>query len=419
MQSIRGMHDILPEEIKYWQYIYSTAHKILGLANYNEIRTPIIEETSLFLRTIGETTDIINKEMYSFNDQGNRSITLRPEGTASIARAVLQHKLYKIQAIQKLWYLGPMFRYERPQQGRQRQFHQLGIECYGSNNPILDAEIIYLATQVLTSLQCTDYFLEINSIGHAEDRIRYRDSLKNYLTKYEDSLDNESKKYLATNPLRILDMKECHIQEILHEAPKLTEFINHESHKHFTEVKAYLNSLNIKYNINTNLVRGLDYYNNTVFEIKTKQLGTQNTICGGGRYNNLTTQLGGELIPAAGWGIGIERLLLMIKNKIDINEDTLYIYLIMKTHEGIKYGLSLIPLFYDYQLTYEIDLSSSSLQKQIQKASKKKAKICIIIGENEVMNNHITVKWLDTYKQQTYLLPDFKQILQSLKDEII
>lgn len=419
MQSIRGMHDILPEEIIYWQHIYSTAHKILGLANYKEIRTPLLEQTELFLRSIGDDTDIINKEMYSFNDQGNRSLTLRPEGTASIARALLQHKLHKLQAIQKLWYLGPMFRYERPQQGRQRQFHQLGIECYGSNDAILDAEIIYLATRILSSFNFDDYIVEINSIGSLEDRIKYRHELKNYLHKYHDSLDDESKQYLETNPIRILDTKKNKIQDILHEAPKLNQFLNTESKIHFTQVIEYLNSFNIRYKINPNLVRGLDYYNNTVFEVKTKQLGTQDTICGGGRYNNLTKQLGGQTIPAAGWGIGIERLLLIAKDKILIDPDILYIYLITKSHEGIKYGLTLIPIFHEYDLKYEIDLSSSSLQKQIKKASKKKAKICVIIDEDEVLNNCITVKWLDTYKQKSYSLSDFKEEIKLLKKNIL
>lgn len=415
MKSIRGMHDILPNEIKYWQHIYSKAHKILGSANYNEIRTPVLEDTSLFLRSIGENTDIINKEMYTFNDQANRSLTLRPEGTASIARAILQHKLYKTKNLNKLWYIGPMFRYERPQQGRQRQFHQLGLECYGSNSPVLDAETIYLAQQMLIALQCDKYSIEINSIGSMEDRNKYEIELKKYLTIYYNELDDDSKQSLNSNPLKILDSKHHHTKDILQNAPKLLDFLNLEAHNHFLQVQDYLSSFGIEYKINPTLVRGLDYYNNTVFEIKTGMLGTQDTICGGGRYNYLTEQLNGKFIPAIGWGIGIERLLLLIQEKIILEETPLHIYLAMRGHEAIKYGLQLVPLFQLHNLKYEIDLSNSSFQKQIQKASRQNTKICIIVGEDEVKQQQFTLKWLDKHTQTICKMDNIATELSKLK----
>lgn len=415
MQSIRGMYDILPEDIKYWQHIYHTALQVLGRASYHEIRTPIIEETSLFLRSIGEDTDIVNKEMYNFIDKSNRKLTLRPEGTASVARAIVQHGLCSEQHLQKLWYLGPMFRYERPQHGRQRQFHQLGLECYGSDSPILDAEIIYLANNLLETLGCNNYRIEINSIGSSENREKYQIALKNYLKKYEKDLDKRSKIQIITNPIKLLDSKNMDILQILEEAPNIQDFLDRRGIEHFEKVQASLESLDINFTINNKLVRGLDYYNNTVFEIKTNLLGTQDTICGGGRYDELTQQLGANKIHAIGWGIGVERLLLLIKDKIVIENQRLSIYLAMQGDNAIQYGLTLIPFFHSYNLTYEMDISDIGFQKQIKKANQKGALICVIIGENERKNQQITVKWLQEYKQAVYSRQDFLDTIKNIE----
>nr|YP_009314620.1 Histidine-tRNA ligase [Liagoropsis maxima]SCW22874.1 Histidine-tRNA ligase [Liagoropsis maxima] len=419
MQSIRGMHDILPDEISYWQHIYNMALKILNTANYKEIRTPIVESTSLFLRSIGQDTDIVNKEMYTFLDQGKRHLTLRPEGTASIARAIIQHKLCEPTTIQRVWYLGPMFRYERPQQGRQRQFHQLGLECYGSINPIVDAEIIYLAQTILHALECTDFTIEINSIGTLENREEYKIRLRHYLEKYKNDLDNESQSKLYTNPLRILDSKEPKIHEILYYAPNLADCLDPKSMIHFQSLQEYLKSLNIKFKINRQLVRGLDYYNDTVFEINTNLLGTQGTICGGGRYDSLTEQLGGKRIPAVGWGIGIERLLLLIKDKIELKNNKLCIYIATQNSCYLQYSLQIIPIIQQYGLKYELDLSGSVLKKQLQKALKKQAMLCLIIGEEEVKNSSITLKWLTKYDQYTYTISDFINLVPNIYAEYL
>nr|YP_009313186.1 Histidine-tRNA ligase [Dermonema virens]SCW21440.1 Histidine-tRNA ligase [Dermonema virens] len=411
IKSVRGMHDILPDQMYYWQYIYRTAASILDTANYQEIRTPIVESQSLFMRSIGENTDIINKELYSFNDRSSRDLVLRPEGTAGIARAILEHGLCDQQTVQKLWYLGPMFRYERPQQGRQRQFHQLGIECYGSQSTVLDAEIIYLAHRVLKELKCQSLSIEINSIGNYKERQIYENDLKEYLNNYIHDLDKETLHKLQANALRLLDSKNPKIQEILLEAPKLTNYLEIESKQRFEEVKDHLHTLGIKFETNNQLVRGLDYYNDTVFEIKNTELGAQNTLCGGGRYDGLTKQLGGKLIHAMGWGIGIERLLILIQQQINIASKKICFYIACQSNEDQFYALNLIPMIHEYKLKYELDLSGRGLKKQIQQAIKKNSVICLIIGKNEITQRTILIKWLNTKEQQTCSLDNFKNIL--------
>nr|YP_009628581.1 Histidine-tRNA ligase [Acrochaetium secundatum]QBX88364.1 Histidine-tRNA ligase [Acrochaetium secundatum] len=414
MQSTRGMHDILPTEVKYWQYIYKIALDNLDIANYQEIRTPILEDQSLFLKSIGEHTDIINKEMYSFTDRGGRQLTLRPEGTAAIARSIIQHKLCRQKQIQRLWYMGPMFRYERPQHGRQRQFHQLGIECYGTTSPALDAQIIYLADNILKKLQCNHYTIELNSIGSLENRKEYDIKLRDYLTKYYKDLSSESQSHFHNSTIKLLDSKDHHLQEILSEGPQITSVLNSSSLKHLEEVKDCLYSMGVSYIINPKLVRGLDYYNDTVFEFKTSLLGTQDTICGGGRYDTLTNQLGCEAIPAVGWGMGLERLLLLVQKNLFLDTKTIHFYIATYGRGTINYALSIIPLFQESKFKYEIDFSTSTIRKQIQKAHKKKAKICIIIGDEEINNQTITVKWLDEYKQITYSKQNFIKMIKSL-----
>nr|YP_009393413.1 Histidine-tRNA ligase [Symphyocladiella dendroidea]ARW61975.1 Histidine-tRNA ligase [Symphyocladiella dendroidea] len=416
MQPLRGTKDILPKEVQTWQSIYKIANDILSIHNYQEVRTPIIENTELFERSIGNFTDIINKEMYSFNDQGKRNITLRPEGTASIARACIANKLYTQQSINRLWYLGPMFRYERPQKGRQRQFHQLGIECIGSNMPIADIEVIKLATDILNKIECNnEYLLEINSIGNLNEREIYKTNLVKYLKRYEHELDTDSKKRINKNPLRILDSKNLKTQEILHNGPKLKEYLGKASLEHFNTICNHLEYLNIKYKINNWLVRGLDYYNYTAFEIKTKNLNQQNTICGGGRYDNLIEQLGGPCIPAVGWAIGLERLIILMQKNLSQKVKQSRIYIATQNFDTVDIIWDIIHILQEYQVKFELDLSNNNLSKQIRKANQLKAKICLIIGENEIRDKSITIKWLQTRTQQTIKISNFRKYIRYLK----
>nr|YP_009244367.1 histidine-tRNA synthetase [Gelidium vagum]AMK96609.1 histidine-tRNA synthetase [Gelidium vagum] len=412
MQILRGTKDILNDEIIFWRHIYDTALKVCSLYNYHEIQTPILELTSLFTRSIGNDTDIVNKEMYSFTDQGQRNITLRPEGTASIARSFITNKLYINNSSNKFWYLGPMFRYERPQSGRQRQFHQLGVECLGSAEPIADAEVIRIATKILHQLKLTNYKLEINSIGNLEERQQYQLELLMYLEKYKNDLDQDSQKRLENNPLRILDSKYAKTQEILQQAPILRMYLGKESKHHFDTLCDYLNSMNIKYNINEKLVRGLDYYNYTAFEIKCNELGSQDTVCGGGRYDYLIKSLGGPDTASVGWAMGIERLLLIINNRfqpIQIKPD---IYIATK---GMEAKLNIWPtlnLLEENNIPFELDLQNNSFQKQLKRANKLGLSICLLIGEDEIRNNNITIKYLKERKQKIISLNELIQEIQ-------
>nr|YP_009510737.1 histidine-tRNA ligase [Gracilaria ferox]AXI96410.1 histidine-tRNA ligase [Gracilaria ferox]UAD85894.1 histidine-tRNA ligase [Gracilaria ferox] len=414
MQPLRGTKDILPHQIIYWQYIYNKASAILSLHNYSEIRTPIIESTNLFQRTIGKETDIINKEMYTFMDQSKRNITLRPEATASIARAFVSNKLYQ-DKLQKLWYLGPMFRYERPQSGRQRQFHQLGIECLGSLSPMADAEVIHLASKLLCQLQLKDYILELNSIGSLEERQTYKIDLVEYLLQYKNDLDEDSQNRLYSNPLRILDSKNIKTQEILQYAPNLNKYLNKTSTEHFYLVCTHLNNLDIPYKINHKLVRGLDYYNQTTFEIKTDSQDRQNTICGGGRYDNLIEQIGGPKTPAVGWAIGLERLLTIIEQELILSEQPINVYIATQGLEAQKKIWEIIQNLEKENIKFELDLSNTSFQKQIKRASKLGAKFCIILGDQEINDNCITTKKLDEHKQYTISYSTFLKEIYKLK----
>nr|YP_009546629.1 histidine-tRNA synthetase [Gelidium kathyanniae]AYO27977.1 histidine-tRNA synthetase [Gelidium kathyanniae] len=412
MQTLRGTKDILANEILLWRYIYDTALQVCSLYNYHEIQTPILELTSLFTRSIGNDTDIVNKEMYSFIDQGQRNITLRPEGTASVARSFITNKLYINNSSNKFWYLGPMFRYERPQSGRQRQFHQLGIECLGSAEPLADAEVIRIATKILHQLKLRNYKLEINSIGNLEERQKYQLELLVYLEKYKCDLDQDSQKRLKNNPLRILDSKDVKTQEILQKAPSLQMYLGKESKKHFNTLCNYLGAMDIEYNINEQLVRGLDYYNYTAFEIKCNELGSQDTICGGGRYDCLIKSLGGPDTASVGWAMGIERLLLIVKNHFQPIQIKPNIYIATK---GMQAKLSIWPilnLLEEAQISFELDLQNNSFQKQLKKASKLGTSICLLIGDDEVNNNSITIKYLKEHKQKIISLNELIQELQ-------
>lgn len=415
MQTIRGTKDILPNEIQNWQNLYFEALNILSIYNYHEIRTPIIENTDVFLKSVGNTTDIINKEMYRFLDQGKRDITLRPEGTASIARSIVSNKLYNTNKIHKLWYMGPMFRYERPQYGRQRQFHQLGIECIGSDNPLADIEVIKIAYNLLKKLQCNKYRLEINSLGTQIERNKYKIDFTEFLKKYENDLDIDSKKRLYINPLRILDSKNIKTQELIKDAPCISKYLEKDSKKHFECICEYLNLLHIPYSINTKLVRGLDYYNHTTFEIISNDLGKQNTICGGGRYSNLIKQFGGPDLSGVGWAIGIERLLMTInnnKNKVSTKDR---FDIITEGLEGQKKAWNLIELLEDANILFNFNFSNQSFNKQIKKSIQNNLSGCLILGKNEIQNSTITIKWLNKHIQETI---EYNNIISYLKSKI-
>ena len=420
MQPLRGTKDILPNEIETWEYLEKIATNVIEANNYKRIQTPIIEKTELFKRSIGNFTDIVNKEMYNFLDQGKRDITLRPEGTASIARAVISNKLYLEKNINRLWYMGPMFRYERPQKGRQRQFHQLGIECIGSNHPICDTEVIKIAYELLIKLDLTtNYILELNCIGNLQERETYTLSLVEYLEKYKRDLDIESQKRIHTNPLRILDSKNSKTQDIIKNGPILKNYLNKESKNHFQEVCKHLDYLNIKFNINHYLVRGLDYYNYTAFEIITKNNSNQNTICGGGRYDNLIIQLGGPNLPSVGWAMGVERLIILKQQNLALNykfsNTTVYIAIKHNNNKNQYIIWDITNTLVEYKMQFEIDLSNNSLSKQIKKANKINAKICFILGESEINNKYITIKWLETSKQQTIYLHELSNYIKYIK----
>lgn len=404
IQSIRGMNDLLPSDSATWQQIEKIVKNVLNSYGYNEIRTPIVEDTALFKRAVGEVTDIVEKEMYTFNDRNDESLTLRPEITAGCVRAGIEHGLFYNQE-QRLWYLGSAFRYEKPQKGRYRQFHQFGVEVFGLEGPNIDAELILLTARFWKALGIEKHTtLELNSIGSVEARGNYRNALVSFLEQHKDKLDEDCLRRMYTNPLRVLDSKNPVVQELLNQAPKLFDYLDEESKNHFDGLCHLLDKAGIKYNINQRLVRGLDYYNRTVFEWVTTSLGAQGTVCGGGRYDGLVSQLGGQPTPAVGFAMGVERLVLLVQavnpslnrdSSIDIymissgNEQTISAAQIMA--ETLRDGLPDRRIVTNY--------GSSNFKKQFAKADKLGAKIAVIIGENEIANQSVTIKNLQTGEQ--------------------
>lgn len=398
IQALRGTRDILPEEVNYWQQVETVAKEILTNAAYTEIRPPIFEQTALFERGIGEATDVVSKEMYTFRDRGDRSCTLRPEGTAGVVRAFIEHGLHS-QGMQRLWYTGPMFRYERPQAGRQRQFHQIGLELLGSPSPVADVETIALATDILETLGLKHLSLQLNSVGNTEDRERYRNALIAYLTPYKDKLDADSQDRLTRNPLRILDSKDEQTQAILQEAPRLVDYLGEESQEHFEQVKTQLTALGIDYTLNSNLVRGLDYYTHTAFEIQSADLGAQATVCGGGRYDGLVEQLGGKETPAMGWAIGMERLILLLKQLKAVPKPELDFYVASRGDRAPTQALILAQELRHQGWRVELDLSGGNFKKQIKRADRSGAIACLILGDEEVEQGTVNLKWMATQEE--------------------
>ena len=418
IQALRGTRDILPEEVGYWQLIEATVREILGRAVYQEIRAPIFEQTALFERGIGEATDVVGKEMYTFSSRGDKSITLRPEGTAGVVRAFIQNKLHAQGGVQRLWYTGPMFRYERPQAGRQRQFHQVGLELLGCDAPRGDAEAIALATNILQSLGLKNLELDINSVGSGEDRASYREALISYLEPYKDDLDEDSKDRLTRNPLRILDSKDPKTQEIAQNAPKITEHLSTESKKHFDTVLKLLTDLDIKYQINHCLVRGLDYYTHTAFEIKSDDLGAQATVCGGGRYDGLVAELGGPQTQAVGWAIGMERLVLLLQQLKSNPVNAPDLYIVSRGEAAEAQSLILAQKLRNAGLGVELDLSGSAFGKQFKRADRSGVAACLVLGDAEAENKSVNLKWLASGEQQAIAQSDLLGMTEELKVKI-
>ena len=414
IKALRGTRDILPEEVVCWQQVESEARKILGRAAYTEIRTPIFEQTTLFERGIGEATDVVGKEMYTFQDRGDRSLTLRPEGTAGVVRAYIENKLHGQGGVQRLWYTGPMFRYERPQAGRQRQFHQLGVEVLGSADPRADAEVIAIATDLLRTLGLVNLRLDINSVGTPSDRQQYRDALVAYLTPYHNELDPDSQDRLQRNPLRILDSKDPRTQEIAQAAPSILDYLSPDSQRHFDRVQQLLSDLGIHYRINPRLVRGLDYYTHTAFEIQSDDLGAQATVCGGGRYDGLVAELGGPGTPAVGWAIGLERLTLLLQQLQSVPAATVDLYIVSRGDRAEAQALKVAQTLRQQGYSTELDLSGSAFGKQFKRADRSGAIACLIIGDTEAENETVQLKLLASGHQQEIPQAELSQRLQEL-----
>ncbi|TXH87253.1 MAG: histidine--tRNA ligase [Pseudomonas sp.] len=406
LQAIRGMNDILPEQTPAWRYLERTVAELLDGYGYSEIRLPILEFTELFARGIGEGTDVVDKEMYTFLDRNEESLTLRPEGTAGCVRAVLEHGLSGGGQVQKLWYTGPMFRYEKPQKGRYRQFHQIGVEAFNLAGPDVDAELIVLTWRLWQKLGLADSVsLQLNSLGSSEARAAYREALVAYLQERFAQLDEDSQRRLTTNPLRILDSKNAQTQALLVGAPTLADYLDEESRLHFEGVKARLDVVGIRYEINHKLVRGLDYYNRSVFEWVTDKLGAQGTVCAGGRYDGLVTQLGGKPTPGVGFAMGVERLILLLETLQLLPEELnapADLYLCAFGEAAELAGLALAERLRDAipGLRLLVNSGGGSFKSQFKKADKSGARFALILGEDELAARVVGCKPLRDDAQQ-------------------
>ena len=419
------MVDLLPEALQRWQAVEAEARHHFGCAGFGEIRTPLLETTHLFCRGIGEATDVVGKEMYSFKDRGDRSCTLRPEGTASVVRAALQHGLLS-QGAQKLWYAGPMFRYERPQAGRQRQFHQIGVEWLGAESARSDVEVIALAWDLLARLGVGGLELELNSLGSVEDRQAYRAALVVWLEQRSEALDLDSQARLSTNPLRILDTKNNDTQALLEDAPTLADALSPESRQRFEAVQQGLTTLGIPFRLNPRLVRGLDYYSHTAFEITSELLGAQSTVCGGGRYDGLIAQLGGAETPVIGWALGMERLLLMLEASAEVDPDGIAAGLVAGSspdafivNRGVEASAAALALARDLRgngLMVDLDDSGSAFGKQFKRADRRGARWALVLGDDEVERGELRLKPLQQPAHECVVrLDDRDAIVATLK----
>lgn len=418
IQAIRGMNDYLPVDTVIWQRIESALKQVLASYGYSEIRMPIVEPTPLFKRAIGEVTDVVEKEMYTFEDRNGESLTLRPEGTAGCVRAGIEHGLLYNQE-QRLWYSGPMFRYERPQKGRYRQFHQMGAEVFGLQGPDIDAELIMLTARWWKVLGIADHVhLELNSIGSLEARAHYRDALIAFLEQHQDRLDEDCKRRMYSNPLRVLDSKNPDIQDLLNAAPQLMDYLDEESREHFQGLCAFLDGAGIAYRVNQRLVRGLDYYNRTVFEWVTESLGSQGTVCGGGRYDGLVEQLGGRATPAVGFAMGLERLVLLVQavNPEFEPRSIVDVYVIASGQGVQSAAMQLAERLRDEvpELKLMTNFGGGNFKKQFARADKWGARVALVVGEDEVNAGQVVIKDLRSGDQQTLAQTEAAAVLRTL-----
>lgn len=406
IQAIRGMNDITPGISAVWQTLEDIVKKTVACYGYQELRFPIVEKTELFARSIGEVTDIVEKEMYSFEDRNGDSLTLRPEGTAGCVRACIENGLLHNQT-QRLWYTGPMFRHERPQKGRYRQFHQVGVEAFGMQGPDIDAELIIMSARIWKQLGLNDLELQINSLGSVESRRVFRDILVDYFSKHQSALDEDSQRRLHSNPLRILDSKNPDMQELIEKAPKLQDHLDQESIEHFKGVKSLLDKVGIAYHVNPRLVRGLDYYNKTVFEWVTTQLGAQGTVCAGGRYDGLVEQLGGKPVAAAGFALGIERLVELVQNNLNLDVAP-HAYFVIASDEAVAIGMQISESLREKlpNLRLLVHCGGGSFKSQFKRADKSGASVALILGDDELANNTVSVKYLREDKPQQSIPQD-------------
>ena len=415
-RSIKGTYDVLPDVSNKWKSIESYIHKNLNRAGYNEIRTPIFENTELFKRSVGLDSDVVSKEMYSWIDQGGTDLTLKPEYTASVVRSYIQNNLGANLPVSKLYYIGDLFRRERPQKGRYRQFRQFGIEAIGSKYPEQDSEVISIAYNLITGLGINDITLKLNSIGSSETRKNYRQALLKFLKPKYDQLSETSRNRFDSNPLRILDTKNKSEIELLKKAPKITEYLSKEDDLHFTEVKTYLNDLSIPFTLDTNLVRGLDYYTRTTFEIASNTLGAQDAICGGGRYDKLVGSLGGKPSPAVGFAAGLERLLLAMGDKNELaNKEIKKIYLIGLGDKARSTMMKILNNIRSSGYYVEFDSLRRSLKAQLRESNKLGASITIIIGEQEMEGQCAQIKDLTSGNQKSVPFDSIISYIEDLK----
>lgn len=404
IQAIRGMNDILPTQSPLWQKVEAVLRSSVSAYGYSEIRTPIVENTDLFKRSIGEVTDIVEKEMYTFADNNGDSLTLRPEGTASTVRAGNENGLLYNQE-QRLWYMGPMFRHERPQKGRYRQFNQFGVEVYGIGTADIDAEVLMLSARLWEKLGISDHVsLELNTLGDPTERAVYRDALIAFLEQHKDALDEDSKRRMYSNPLRVLDSKDQNVQAILAGAPELMDFLGEESKTHFSQLRELLDAVGIKYTINPRLVRGLDYYNRTVFEWVTSSLGSQGTVLAGGRYDGLVAQLGGKDTPAVGFAMGLERIVLLLET-LELNKDIPSEVDVYVTAMGDSCLVEAIKIAQELRsalpnLKVMSHCGGGNVKKQMKRADKSGAAVALLIGEDELAEGMVTVKYLRNNNEQ-------------------
>ena len=407
IRSIRGMNDILPQDIHLWQKLESSAEQVFAAYGFEPIRLPLLEKTEVFTRAIGSATDVVSKEMYSFNDRNNESLSLRPEGTAGVVRAALQNGLL-YGPVKRLWYSGPMFRYERPQKGRSRQFHQIGAELFGASGADADAEILMLGTQLWKSLGLHNLRLEINSLGNADERAHYRDQLYSFLDAHKAELDDQTNERAQRNPLRVLDSKDPKVKTLLEDAPLLTDHLGEDSRGHYAQLKHSLDRLGIEYHENPRLVRGLDYYCHTVFEWITDELGAQGTVCAGGRYDNLIELQGGKPWPGIGFAMGEERLVELLREKGDVVPPSVHAYLVAVGENSTE---SALELAYDLraripELRLLVNMNGGSFKSQFKRADRSDALIALVLGEDEILKGQVTVKFLRNNEDQLVLNRD-------------